>query len=53
MPFTPVFPHPEEWDQGVVARVTINEIDLRSQPRDTASIIGKRYRDQLVHIYNS
>jgi len=53
MPFSPVFPHPEEWDQGLLARVTINEIDLRSQPRDTASIIGKRYRDQLVHIYNS
>jgi lipoprotein-anchoring transpeptidase ErfK/SrfK len=53
MPFTPVFSHPEEQDQGLIARVTIKEIDLRSQARDTAPIIGKRYRDQLVHIYYS
>ena len=49
--FTPVFPRQEERDQGTIGRVTINEIDLRSEPRDDAPIIGKRYRDQLVHIY--
>lgn len=49
--FTPVFPYQEEYDQGNLARVAIKEIDLRSQSRDDSSIIGKRYRDQLVHIY--
>ncbi|HEX7975504.1 MAG TPA: L,D-transpeptidase [Anaerolineales bacterium] len=49
--FIPVFPRAEEQDQGRLARVTIKEIDLRSAPRDNAPIIGKRYRDQLVHIY--
>jgi lipoprotein-anchoring transpeptidase ErfK/SrfK len=49
--FTPVFPRWQERDHGMIARVTINEIDLRSEPRDDAPIIGKRYRDQLVHIY--
>lgn len=40
-----------EQDQGWIARVTIDEIDLRSAPRDDAPIIGKRYKDQIVHIY--
>lgn len=44
-------PYTEEERQGSLARVTIKEIDLRSDPRDDAPIIGKRYRDQLVHIY--
>ena len=51
MAFGPVFPREEEQDQGEIARVTVKEIDLRSEPRDDAPIIGKRYRDQLVHIY--
>ncbi len=49
--FSPVFPRASEYDLGELARVTIYEIDLRSQPRDDAPIIGKRYRDQIVHIY--
>lgn len=49
--FSPTFPRPQEQDQGMLGRVTIKEIDLRSEPRDDAPIIGKRYRDQLVHIY--
>jgi len=49
--FGPVFPRESEWELGDLARVTIYEVDLHSQPRDDARIIGKRYRDQLVHIY--
>jgi len=49
--FRPVFPRPEEQDLGDILRVTIYEIDLRSEPRDDSPIIGKRYRDQLVHVY--
>ncbi len=47
----PVFPRPDERDSGEIARVTIQEIDLYAQPRDDSAIIGKRYRDQIVHIY--
>lgn len=50
--FNPLFPREEERDQGDIARVTINEIDLYSEPRDDSTIIGKRYRDQIVHIYH-
>ncbi len=49
--FTPMFPRGQEQDHGKLARVTIGEIDLRLAPRDDAPIVGKRYRDQLVHIY--
>ena len=47
----PGWPRPQEEDAGLVGRVTVKEIDLRSAPSDKAPIIGKRYRDQLVHIY--
>lgn len=40
-----------EGGYGQLARVTIRDIDLHAEPRDDAQIIGKRYRDQLVHIY--
>jgi lipoprotein-anchoring transpeptidase ErfK/SrfK len=49
--FTPVFPRREEQDQGELARVAIKEIDLRAYPNDKSAIIGKRYRDQVIHIY--
>jgi lipoprotein-anchoring transpeptidase ErfK/SrfK len=50
--FSPLFPYQEEQEYGEIARVTISEIDLYSQPKDDATlIVGKRYRDQLVHIY--
>src|SRR4030043_1796446 len=47
----PIFPRPPEQDQGEIVRITIYEVDLHSQPRDDSTIIGKRYRDQIVHIY--
>jgi hypothetical protein len=35
-----------------LGRVTIQEIDVYTQPRsDTSLIVGKRYRDQLVLLY--
>lgn len=49
--FAPLFPRQEEHDLGKLVRVTVEEIDLRAAPRDDAEIVGKRYRDQLVHIY--
>jgi hypothetical protein len=49
--FSPVFPRYEEQGSGDIARITVKEIDLRSQPNDKSDIIGKRYRDQIIHIY--
>jgi lipoprotein-anchoring transpeptidase ErfK/SrfK len=45
------FPRPSEQENGYIARVTVDEIDLYAKPRDDSEIIGKRYRDQIVHIY--
>jgi lipoprotein-anchoring transpeptidase ErfK/SrfK len=49
--FLPSFPRQPEHSQGKLGRVTIDQIDLRSEPSDEAPIIGNRFRDQLVHIY--
>jgi len=47
----PAWPRPQENDSGMLGRVTVKEIPLRSAPNDEAPIIGQRFRDQLVHIY--
>ncbi|HLE51319.1 MAG TPA: L,D-transpeptidase [Anaerolineales bacterium] len=40
-------PEPELW-----GRVTIDEIDVYTEPRsDVSLIVGKRYRDQLIALY--
>jgi lipoprotein-anchoring transpeptidase ErfK/SrfK len=49
--FTPVFPRQEEQNQGKLARVCSKQVDIRSQPNDKSSIVGNRFRDQLIHIY--
>jgi len=49
--FSPNFPRPGERDYGQIARVTVDEIDLYALPWDESSIVGKRYRDQIVNIY--
>jgi hypothetical protein len=49
--FTPVFPRAEEQDQGRLARVASKQVDIRSRPNDTSLIVGNRFRDQLIHIY--
>lgn len=49
--FNPDFVRENEYGHGEIARVTIGELDLYTEPRDDSVIIGKRYRDQLVHIY--
>jgi lipoprotein-anchoring transpeptidase ErfK/SrfK len=51
MAYTPFVPRDRDQDEGNIARVTIHEVDVRAEPRDGSQIVGKRYRDQLVHIY--
>lgn len=47
----PVFPRLDEQDYGDIARITIQQVDVRSQPNDKSDIVGNRLRDQIVHIY--
>lgn len=49
--FRPLFSRNGERDLGMLARVTIQQIDVRAAPRDDAPIVGNRFRDQLIHIY--
>lgn len=49
--FGPVFPRLPDHEIGQIGRVTIAEIDLYAEAREDSQIIGKRYRDQIIHIY--
>ena len=41
-----------EQDQGILGRIaTFYGIDVRAKPNDESEIVGKRFRDQVVHIY--
>ena len=51
--FTRPFPREEEQGHGMIARVAINQVDVRSAPNDEAPIVGNRFRDQLINIYAS
>jgi lipoprotein-anchoring transpeptidase ErfK/SrfK len=41
----------QDQDYGELMRVAIHEVDLHAEANDKSEIIGKRYRDQLVHVY--
>lgn len=45
-------PFLDDQDQGELVRIAVKEVDLYAQPRDGAAIVGKRYRDQVVHVYH-
>lgn len=51
--FQPVFPFPEERDHGMLARIATKQVDVRSKPNDKAPIVGNRFRDQLIHVYDA
>lgn len=51
MAFSPVFPRRSLHDYGTLARVAIGQVDVRAKPNDKSAIIGNRFRDQLVHVY--
>ncbi len=35
-----------------MARVATKQVDIRSRPNDEASIVGNRFRDQLIRVYD-
>jgi lipoprotein-anchoring transpeptidase ErfK/SrfK len=47
----PDFPRQPEQPLGKLARITTRQVDVRARPADTAPIVGNRFRDQLVQIY--
>jgi lipoprotein-anchoring transpeptidase ErfK/SrfK len=49
--FSPVYPRELERDHGLLARVATEQVDVRSRPRDDALIVGNRFRDQVMHVY--
>lgn len=49
--FSPAFPQEGEQDYGKLMRVARQDVDVLGEPHDGAEIVGKRYRDQLVHVY--
>jgi hypothetical protein len=49
--FSPLSAVFQETGFGKLGRIATRELDLYSQPRDDSPIVGKRYRDQLVNIY--
>jgi lipoprotein-anchoring transpeptidase ErfK/SrfK len=49
--FRPDFPRHPEQDQGMLARVATAQVDVRARPNDEAPIVGNRFRDQLLHVY--
>jgi lipoprotein-anchoring transpeptidase ErfK/SrfK len=49
--WTPDFPRQPETDQGMLARVAHAQVDVRSRPSDQAPIVGNRFKDQVIHVY--
>lgn len=47
----PDFPRPPEQDLGKLARVATKQIDVRARPNDQAPIVGNRFKDQILQIY--
>ena len=47
----PDFPRQPEQPVGKLARITTKQVDVRSRPNDEAPIVGNRFRDQLVNVY--
>lgn len=49
--FTNDFPRQPGIDMGTLARVAVKQVDVRSLPNDQAPIVGNRFRDQIIQIY--
>jgi lipoprotein-anchoring transpeptidase ErfK/SrfK len=47
----PDFPRQPEQPQGLLGRVATHQVDVRARPNDEAAIVGNRFRDQIIHIY--
>jgi hypothetical protein len=49
--FRPFFGEGSDLDTGDLVRVSTNQISVYKEPSDKSSIIGQRFRNELLHIY--
>ena len=49
--FVTDFPRQPESDLGMLGRVAVKQVDVRSLPNDQAPIVGNRFKDQILQIY--
>ncbi len=45
------FPRQPEQDQGMLVRVAAKQVDVRTRPNDQAPIVGNRFKDQTIQVY--
>ncbi len=45
------FPRQPEGDLGLLVRVATRQVDVRSLPNDQAPIVGNRFKDQILQVY--
>jgi len=49
--FSPVYPRELDRDHGLLARIATTQVDVRALPNDESPIVGNRFRDQVIHVY--
>jgi lipoprotein-anchoring transpeptidase ErfK/SrfK len=49
--FSPFLPGLESFDDAQQVRVTISSVSVYTQPNDQSWIVGQRFRDELVNVY--
>jgi len=45
------FPRQPDGELGALARVAVKQVDVRSRPNDQSPIVGNRFRDQVLQLY--
>lgn len=50
--FWPDFPRRPDLDLGRLVRVASKQVDVYARPDDESAIVGNRFRDQILHVYN-
>ena len=50
-PYGPDYPRWPETDLGMLVRIAAKQVDVRSRPTDDAPIVGNRFHDQVLHVY--
>ncbi len=49
--FTPYQPSFGEYEDGLMGRISTTQVSVYSKPDDKSTIVGQRFRDEILHIY--
>jgi hypothetical protein len=49
--FAPYQPPYNQFDDGLLGRIATTQLSIYSRPDDTSTIVGQRYRDEILNIY--